>query len=72
MWNFSTISPLTELIERGISSTVFFAEALHGPGPDLYTQTADRRYWMSVSHMVWPNADRAGTTPPEAGPRLVA
>jgi prepilin-type N-terminal cleavage/methylation domain-containing protein len=51
----------------GISSTIFFAEALRGAGkdqPTIPSEADSPRFWMSPSHMVWPNADRVGTTPP--------
>jgi prepilin-type N-terminal cleavage/methylation domain-containing protein/prepilin-type processing-associated H-X9-DG protein len=52
-------------ITDGTSSTMFFAEALRGEGPDSYELTADpRRHWMSMICSTMPSPDRPGTDPP--------
>ena len=53
-------------IVDGISSTMFFAEALMGTGLDVY-QASDanpRRHWISTGCLASPDLDRPGTNPP--------
>lgn len=53
-------------ITDGISSTLFFSEALLGAGYDSYSaETADmRRQWMNAACSTAPNPSSPGTTPP--------
>jgi prepilin-type N-terminal cleavage/methylation domain-containing protein len=52
-------------ITDGISSTIFFAEALRGAGVDSYDPAADpRRHWLSATCTTAPATDRPGTNPP--------
>jgi len=53
-------------ITDGISSTMFFAEALRGTGSDAYLVGAvdPRRHWVSTGCLASPAPDRPGTNPP--------
>jgi prepilin-type N-terminal cleavage/methylation domain-containing protein len=53
-------------ITDGISSTMFFSEALLGTGTDVYVvgNMDPRRHWMSTGCLASPAADRPGTNPP--------
>ena len=50
----------------GISSTMFYAEALRGTGSDVYLAEAvdTRRHWISTGCLASPAVDRPGTSPP--------